>query len=63
MNKGLLKKLLIEAYLSGAESVYCGCYARPTKAEARDWYDEQYGVEEIEDCKCCGEEDDDDRDS
>ena len=59
MNKGLLKKLLIEAYIAGAESVYCGCYPRPTKAEAREWYDQQYGVEEIEDCKCCDNSDDD----
>lgn len=59
MNKGLLKKLLIEAYIAGAESVYCGCYPRPTKAEAREWYDQQYGVEEIEDCECCDNSDDD----
>lgn len=26
MNKATLKKLLIEAYMAGAESKYCGCY-------------------------------------
>jgi hypothetical protein len=60
MNKAMIKKLIIEAYLSGAESVYCGCYSRPTKAEARDWYDQEYGVDDIEiteDCDCCEEED------
>lgn len=59
MNKATLKKLLIDAYMSGAESVYCGCYARPTKAEARDWYDQEFGIEEIEDCECCDNSDDD----
>jgi hypothetical protein len=59
MNKAIVKKLIIEAYISGAESVYCGCYERPTKTEARDWYNQQYGVEEIEDCECCNNVDDD----
>jgi hypothetical protein len=61
MNKAMIKKLIIEAYLSGAESMYCGCYERPTKAEARDWYDQEYGVEDAEiteDCDCCEEEED-----
>ena len=46
MNKIMIKKLLIEAYLSGAESMYCGCYAIPTKSEARDWYDQEYGIQD-----------------
>jgi hypothetical protein len=56
----MIKKLLIEAYLSGAEAMYCGCYAIPTKAEAREWYDQEYGVQDTEtteDCDCCEEED------
>jgi len=57
MNKAMIKKLLIEAYLSGAESMYCGCYERPTKAEAREWYDQEYGVDDVEDCECCEEDD------
>lgn len=56
MNQGVLKKLLMDAYLSGAESVYCGCYERPTKAEARDWYDNTYGVDDIEECECCDDD-------
>jgi hypothetical protein len=56
MNKAMIKKLIIEAYLSGAESMYCGCYERPTKAEAREWYDQEYGVDEVEDCECCEED-------
>lgn len=51
MKKALLKKLLIEAYIAGSESVYCGCYPRPTKTEAREWYDEIHGIEKIEDKK------------
>jgi hypothetical protein len=37
-----LKKLLIEAYLAGAESVYCGCLPAATKADARDWFEENH---------------------
>lgn len=61
MTKAMIKKLIIEAYLSGAESMYCGCYERPTKTEARDWYDQEFGVEDAEiteDCDCCEEEED-----
>jgi hypothetical protein len=56
MNQATVKKLIIDAYLAGANSMYCGCYERPTKAEARDWYDQEYGIEEIEDCECCDDE-------
>jgi hypothetical protein len=57
MNQATVKKLIIDAYLAGANSMYCGCYERPTKADARDWYDQEYGIEEIEDCECCDEDD------
>ena len=55
MNKATLKKLLIEAYMAGAESMYCGCYERPTKDDARTWHDDYFGIDEIEDCECCEE--------
>jgi hypothetical protein len=42
MNQATVKKLIIDAYLAGANSMYCGCYERPTKADARDWYDQEY---------------------
>jgi hypothetical protein len=56
MNKATLKKLLIEAYMAGAESKYCGCYERPTKTDARLWHDDYFGIDEIEDCECCEED-------
>jgi hypothetical protein len=55
MNKSTLKKLLIEAYMAGAESKYCGCYERPTKDDARAWHNDYFGIDEIEDCECCEE--------
>jgi hypothetical protein len=42
MSPQQLKKLLIEAYLAGAESVYCGCLPAATKADARDWFEENH---------------------
>lgn len=56
MNKATLKKLLIEAYMAGAESKYCGCYERPTKDDARAWHNDYFGIDEIEDCECCEED-------
>jgi len=57
MNQATVKKLIIDAYLAGANSTHCGCFPRLTKADARDWYDQEYGIEEIEDCECCDEDD------
>jgi hypothetical protein len=42
MSPQQLKKLLIEAYLAGAENMYCGCIPAATKAEARDWFEENH---------------------
>lgn len=58
MNKATAKKLIIEAYIAGAEFIYCGCYPRIGKAEAKDWYENEYGVKEVEDCECCDEDGD-----
>jgi hypothetical protein len=53
------KKALIEAYLAGADSMFCGCYDRKTKADAREWFDNQYGlIESDKKCDCCEEETD-----
>ena len=37
-----LKKLLIEAYLAGAESMTCGCLPMQTKSDAREWFEENH---------------------
>lgn len=56
MNKATLKKIVIEAYMAGANSMYCGCYERQTREDARNWHDEYMGIDEIEDCECCEDE-------
>jgi hypothetical protein len=50
------RKKMIEAYLAGAESMNSGDLDVPTKKEARDWYDNEYGPEESEECDCCEDE-------
>jgi len=52
------KKAMIEAYLAGARSIYCGCYDRPSKEEAREWFENEYGQQEEKECPCCEEDDD-----
>ena len=42
MSPQQFKKVMIEAYLAGAESVYCGCLPAATKADARDWFEENH---------------------
>ena len=39
-----LKEAMIEAYLAGAASIVeSGSHEYPSKKEARDWYDNEYG--------------------
>jgi len=56
MHPTAFKKAMIEAYLAGASSMYCGCYDMQTKADARVWFDDEYGQLESEECDCCEEE-------
>lgn len=51
------KKALMEAYIAGAESMYCGCYERQTKSHAREWFNSEYGEQKSEECDCCEEKD------
>lgn len=47
---------MIEAYLAGAESIIeSGSHEYPSKQEAREWFDNQYGVHDEEECDCCEE--------
>jgi hypothetical protein len=52
---------MIEAYLAGAESVVeSGIIESPSKKEARDWFDNEYGLTVTnEECDCCEDEDGD----
>jgi hypothetical protein len=56
MHPVTFRKKMIEAYLAGAESMNSGDLDVPTKKEARDWYDNEYGTEESEECDCCEDE-------
>jgi hypothetical protein len=52
------RKAMIEAYLAGAESVVeSGITEAPSKKEARDWFDNEYGLTVTnEECDCCEED-------
>lgn len=48
------RKALIEAYLAGASSMYCGCYNMQSKKDAAEWFDNEYGtIDDSEECDCC----------
>jgi hypothetical protein len=51
---------MIEAYLAGAESIIeSGSNEYPSKEEARNWFDNEYGLTVTEEeCDCCEEKDD-----
>ena len=58
MHPVAFRKAMIEAYMAGAEAMASGDIDLPNKKDARDWFDNQYGVQESEDCDCCEENDD-----
>jgi len=48
---------MIEAYMAGAEAMASGDIDEPNKKDAKDWYDNEYGVEDTEEkCDCCEDE-------
>jgi disulfide oxidoreductase YuzD len=63
MHPVAFKKAMIEAYLAGASVMYCGCYEKPTRKEAREWFDNEFGlITSDSNCDCC-EDDEEDGDS
>ena len=58
MHPVAFRKAMIEAYLAGAEAMASGDIDVPSKKDARDWFDNQYGLQESEECDCCEEKDD-----
>ena len=49
MSPQVFKRMMIEAYLAGASSMYCGCYEMPNKSQAREWFEENHQLfDEIE---------------
>jgi hypothetical protein len=60
MHPVAFRKAMIEAYLAGAESIIeSGSKEYPSKEEARNWFDNEYGLTVTEEtCDCCEEKDD-----
>jgi hypothetical protein len=53
------RKAMIEAYLAGAEAISSGDIYRAGKEEAREWFDNEYGLTVTEQsCDCCEETED-----
>jgi disulfide oxidoreductase YuzD len=57
MHPVAFRKAMIEAYLAGAEAMASGDIDVPSKKEAKDWFDNEYGQQESEECDCCEEDD------
>jgi hypothetical protein len=57
MHPVAFRKAMIEAYLAGAEAMASGDIDSPSKKDARDWFDNQYGVQETQECDCCEDND------
>ena len=57
MHPVTFRKKMIEAYMAGAEAMASGDIDEPNKKDAKDWYDNEYGVEDTnEKCDCCEDE-------
>lgn len=49
---------MIEAYLAGAEAMASGDIDEPSKKEAKEWFDNEYGLTVIDaKCDCCEDDD------
>ena len=58
MHPVAFRKAMIQAYMAGAESVIQSeLKETPSKQDAKDWFDNEYGLQESEECDCCEEED------
>ena len=58
MHPVAFRKAMIEAFLAGAALVIdTSSHEYPSKKEARDWFDNEYGIPE-EECDCCEEKED-----
>ena len=61
MHPVAFRKAMIEAYMAGAEAMASGYIDIPSKKDAKDWFDDQYGLQEFDKkCDCCEEKDDGD---
>lgn len=58
MHPVAFRKAMIQAYMAGAESVIQSeLKETPSKQDAKDWFDNEYGLLKSEECDCCEEDD------
>jgi hypothetical protein len=58
MHPVAFRKAMTQAYMAGAESVIQSeSKETPSKQDAKDWFDNEYGLLKSEECDCCEEED------
>ena len=58
MHPVAFRKAMIEAYLAGAEAMASGDIDEPSKKEAKEWFDNEYGLTVIDaKCDCCEDDD------
>lgn len=59
MHPTAFRKAMIEAFLAGANMIIeTGSHEQPTREEAKDWFDNQYGLTVTDEkCDCCEEKD------
>ena len=59
MHPVAFKKAMLEAYLAGAEAMAAGDIDVPSKKEAREWFENDYGlIVTDEKCDCCDDDED-----
>jgi len=59
MHPVAFRKAMIEAYMAGAEAITSGDIYRASKEDARNWFDNEYGLTVTDEkCDCCEEKDD-----
>ena len=58
MHPVAFRKAMIQAYMAGAEAMLERDIDVPSKQDAKDWFDNEYGLLKSEECDCCEENDD-----
>lgn len=56
MHPVAFRKAMIQAYMAGAEAMAERDNDVPSKQDAKDWFDNEYGLLKSEECDCCEEE-------
>lgn len=56
MHPVAFRKAMIQAYMAGAEAMAERDIDTPSKQDAKDWFDNEYGLLATEECDCCEED-------